>query len=115
MRRLHKVLNELRIGLAYDDFGAGQARLMELVEVPPDVLKFDVKLIRGLSSASQQHRSMVGSLIKIVKDLNVIPLAEGVEMDTEADICRELGFELAQGYLFGRPGPVGAWTDGENE
>ncbi|MDP6444204.1 MAG: EAL domain-containing protein [Pirellulaceae bacterium] len=115
LRRLHKVLNELRIGLAYDDFGAGQARLMELVEVPPDVLKFDVKLIRGLSSASQQHRSMVGSLIKIVKDLNVIPLAEGVEMDTEADICRELGFELAQGYLFGRPGPVGAWTDGENE
>ena len=42
---------ELQIGLAYDDFGAGQARLVELVDVPPDYLKFDMKLVQNLQSA----------------------------------------------------------------
>jgi EAL domain-containing protein (putative c-di-GMP-specific phosphodiesterase class I) len=111
LRELRSILNDLEIGLAYDDFGSGQARLMELVEVPPDVLKFDIKLIQGLPSASVQRRSMIESLIQIVLDLGVVPLAEGVEKDEEATICRELGFELAQGYLFGRPQPVKTWLE----
>lgn len=110
LAELRAVLNDLNIGLAYDDFGAGQARLMELIEVPPDVLKFDVRLVQGLPTASATRRSTVASLIRIVQDLNVIPLAEGVETEEEASICRELGFELAQGFLFGRGEPAGHWV-----
>ena len=109
LRELRLVLNDLNIGLAYDDFGAGQARLEELIEVPPDVLKFDVKLVQGLPSANEARRSTIAGLIRIVKDLNVIPLAEGVETQEEAAICEELGFELAQGYLFGKGEPVSKW------
>lgn len=109
LRNLRAALTDLNIGLAYDDFGSGQARLMELIEVPPDVLKFDVSLVQGLPTASASHRSTVASLIRIVQDLNVIPLAEGVETEEEADICRELGFELAQGFLFGRGEPAAHW------
>ena len=109
LRNLRAALNELDIGLAYDDFGSGQARLMELIEVPPDVLKFDVRLVQGLPTASATHRSTVGSLIRIVRDLNVVPLAEGVETEAEAAICLELGFELAQGFLYGRGEPAGHW------
>ena len=43
------------------------------------------------------------SLVKIVRSLAVVPLAEGIETGDEAAICRDLGFELAQGYFFGRP------------
>ena len=103
LKSLRDVLTELDFGLAYDDFGAGQARLAELIEVPPDVLKFDVKLIQGLPTASESRRSTVAALIRIVEDLDVVPLAEGIETQEESDICRELGFKLAQGYLFGRP------------
>ncbi|MCH7994122.1 MAG: EAL domain-containing protein [Planctomycetes bacterium] len=103
---LRETLNELGMQLAYDDFGAGQARLMELVEVPPDVLKFDIKLIQGLSTASPQRLTTVGSLVQIVRDLGVVPLAEGVETEEEAAVCRELGFDLAQGFLYGRPAPA---------
>ncbi len=97
------------MGLAYDDFGSGQARLKELFEVPPDVLKFDVKFVHGLPFTTTQHRATIQSLLRIVKDLNVVPLAEGVETVDEASVCFELGFELAQGYLFGRPETANHW------
>ena len=110
LRDVCRVTSELGMGLAYDDFGSGQARLKELFEVPPDILKFDVKFVHGLPYTTPQHRSTIQSLIRIVQDLNVIPLAEGVETIDEATVCFELGFELAQGYLFGRPEPASHWT-----
>jgi EAL domain-containing protein (putative c-di-GMP-specific phosphodiesterase class I) len=110
LRDLRKVLNDLKIGLAYDDFGAGQARLKELFDVPPDVLKFDSVLINDLPYASAAQRSTIQSLVRLVRDLKVLPLAEGVETAEEAACCFELGFELAQGYLFGRPEPVAYWS-----
>ncbi len=100
---LRQQLKDVNMRLAYDDFGAGQSRLMELADVPPDVLKFDMRLIHGLSNASEERQKMIGSLVQIVRNLNVIPLAEGIETGDEAAVCRELGFELAQGYFFGRP------------
>ena len=115
LRDLRARLNDLNIGLAYDDFGAGQARLTELIEVPPDVLKFDVQLIQGLPSANAARRDTVAGLIKIVRDLNVVPLAEGVETEEEAEICLELGFDLGQGYLFGRGEPIQTWLDRDAE
>lgn len=102
---LRTYTRELNIGLAYDDFGAGQSRLQELIEVPPDVLKFDMKLVQDLPR-SQHTREIMKTLIRIVKDLNVIPLVEGVETLEQAEICIELGAEYAQGYLFGRPAKV---------
>jgi EAL domain-containing protein (putative c-di-GMP-specific phosphodiesterase class I) len=111
LKEIRRVTRELNIGLAYDDFGAGQARLQELFEVPPDVLKFDVRFVHGLPFTTPQHRGTIQSLIRIVKDLNVVPLAEGVEAVDEASICFELGFELAQGFLFGRAETVAHWTN----
>ena len=110
LRKVRDVTRNLKMGLAYDDFGAGQARLKELFEVPPDVLKFDMKFIHGLNYSPPQHRATIQSLIRIVRDLNVVPLAEGVETPEEAEICQELGFELAQGYLFGRAETASHWT-----
>jgi len=112
LREVRRVTSELQMGLAYDDFGSGQARLKELFEVPPDVLKFDVKFVHGLPFTTAQHRATIQSLIRIVKDLNVIPLAEGVETVDEASVAFELGFELAQGYLFGRAETASHWTSG---
>jgi EAL domain-containing protein (putative c-di-GMP-specific phosphodiesterase class I) len=100
---LGKQLADLDIRLAYDDFGAGQARLRELAETPPDVIKFDISLIRGIANATTEHRQLLESLVETVKRLHVTPLAEGVETQEEARVCLEVGFELAQGYLFGRP------------
>ena len=106
MRALRSALTELNIGLAYDDFGAGQSRLNELVEIPPDFLKFDISLIRDIHRATPSRLRMLATLVQMVRDLGIAPLAEGVECKEENDACAELQFEVAQGYYYGRPAPV---------
>lgn len=105
MRELRSRLKDLDIGIAYDDFGAGQTRLNELAEAPPDYLKFDISLIRDIDKAPERQR-LLTSLVHMVQELGVNPLAEGVETAAEAEACRDIGFETAQGFHFGRPAPV---------
>ena len=103
MRELRAKLNDLDIGLAYDDFGAGQARLVELVEVPPDYLKFDMKLVQNIATASSERQKMLQRLVQMTTELGIVPLAEGIETPADGEVCQQLGFTCAQGYLYGRP------------
>jgi EAL domain-containing protein (putative c-di-GMP-specific phosphodiesterase class I) len=106
---LRQVARNLDMQLAYDDFGAGQSRLDELARVAPDCVKFDMRLIRDLHQATAERRLVTARLVELVRDLGISPLAEGVESEAEAATCQEIGFELAQGYFFGRPAPVAAY------
>jgi EAL domain-containing protein (putative c-di-GMP-specific phosphodiesterase class I) len=103
MRQLRAALVDLKMGLAYDDFGAGQARLIELVEVRPDYLKFDMKLVQHLETAPPERQKMLASLVQMVRDLKIRPLAEGIETIGGHEICRRIGFDCAQGFLYGHP------------
>lgn len=105
-------LTHLGIGLAYDDFGAGEGRLTELAEVPPQYLKFDRKLIQNLHAASDGKRRLVESLVRMVHDLGVAALAECIETQQESEACKEVGFDYAQGYYFGKPLPASEWLPG---
>jgi EAL domain-containing protein (putative c-di-GMP-specific phosphodiesterase class I) len=105
IRRLRGSLQELGIGLAYDDFGAGQARLRELTEAPPDFIKLDMSLIRGIDVA-KPRQELIQAFSRISGGLGVRLIAEGLETQEEADACRRLGCAYGQGYLLGRPLPV---------
>jgi EAL domain-containing protein (putative c-di-GMP-specific phosphodiesterase class I) len=110
MRELRAVLKDLEIGLAYDDFGAGQARLVELGDVPPDYLKFDIELVHEIDHASPERQRMLASLVAIVKDLGIASLAEGVETPAEHEVCRQMGFDFGQGYYYGKAALAHALT-----
>lgn len=103
MREFTRELKALNVLLAYDDFGAGQSRLLELVQAPPDVLKFDMHLIRNIDTAPVSQRRMLKLLVEMTRDFSTATLAEGIETAAEAEVCRELGFDYGQGYLYGRP------------
>lgn len=105
---LRQAARDLGMQLAYDDFGVGQARLDELARVAPDCVKFDMRLVRDLDRATSERRLVTARLVELVRDLGIVALAEGVERPGEAEACREIGFEQAQGYLFGRPQPTTA-------
>jgi EAL domain-containing protein (putative c-di-GMP-specific phosphodiesterase class I) len=106
LRELSRRLARLDIRFAYDDFGAGQARLLELADVPAHFVKFDMALIRDLHKASERKRQVVRDLVQMVLATGSTPLAEGVELEEEAQICIDMGFQLIQGYLTGRPIPA---------
>lgn len=105
VRSLCSTLKSLEMGLSYDDFGAGQGRLLELGEVPPDVLKFDMSLIRDIDQAPASRQDLLRSLVKMAIDVGATPLTEGVETAGEHQTCVEMGFVLGQGFLYGRPAP----------
>lgn len=106
MRMIAAGLKELDIRLAFDDFGAGQARLHDLAAVSPDYVKFDMNMIRNIDKGDARRQQVLSALVVMVRDLGVAALAEGIETKSEAECCRQIGFEFAQGYYFGRPEPI---------
>jgi EAL domain-containing protein (putative c-di-GMP-specific phosphodiesterase class I) len=64
-----------------------------------------MRLVRDLDRATAERRLVTARLVELVRELAIVPLAEGVETEREAAACREIGFELAQGYYFGGPAP----------
>ena len=106
MRKLCSVLEDLDIRLAFDDFGVGQARLVELGEVRPDYLKFDMKLTKNIHRAPAKRQEVVALFAKLVNNLGIQTLAEGVETEECHETLVQMGFELGQGFLYGRPAPI---------
>jgi len=104
-----KAVRDLGYKVAYDDFGAGQSRLLELVKAPPDILKFDACLIRDVHEANPYQRRMLKMLVDMCHDVPIVTLAEGVETQAECDACCELGFDMGQGFFFGRPKPASGY------
>lgn len=104
------VLAELRadllglgMSLAFDDFGAGQSRLAQVVEVPPRYIKVDIALIRGLDRAPPARRHMLEMVLRIAHGADSLVVAEGVSQEGELAACRDMGFDLVQGFLMARP------------
>lgn len=88
---------------AIDDFGAGYSGLNMLAKFQPGIIKLDRKLIEDID-ASWPKQSIVRGVLSVCQDLNITPIAEGVETEAEYRALRSLGIDLFQGYLFARPG-----------
>ena len=106
MKRLRSLSTNLDLELAYDDFGVGQTRLVELAKLPPDYLKFDMSIIRNIHIAPKGLHQIILAFIRTAEELGIKTLAEGIECREEGEVCKELGFEYAQGFLYGRPVPI---------
>jgi EAL domain-containing protein (putative c-di-GMP-specific phosphodiesterase class I) len=106
MSALQRGLDEIDMTLAFDDFGAGQARIAELAEVRPNYIKFDRSMIKNLHAADASRLRVVAGLVAMVNDLGITSLAEGVETAEERDACVAAGFVLSQGFYHGRPMPA---------
>lgn len=105
MRSLVSALAVLGIRTAYDDFGAGHSRLLELVEATPAYVKFDKAFTRGMDDVHSKHHRMLQTLVRMVLDFGIVPVCEGVETPEQAQACIDVGFRLAQGFHYGRPAP----------
>jgi EAL domain-containing protein (putative c-di-GMP-specific phosphodiesterase class I) len=98
-----------KISLAFDDFGTGESRLAELVDARPKFVKFDRRLCAIDQLACRDGRRLLAALLRMVHDLGIVSIAEGIETPQSADICRDLGFQLMQGFYFGVPAKASEW------
>lgn len=87
---------------AIDDFGAGHAGLQLLSKFQPDIVKIDMDLVRGIDVDSIK-RSIVRHTLRLLEELGITALCEGVETAEELAVLRDLGVRLIQGYLIAKP------------
>jgi len=87
---------------AIDDFGSGYAGLGLLSKFQPDLVKIDMDLIRDIDSDSVK-RTILSNTLNMLKDLDIRVICEGIETQGEFEVLRDMGVELMQGYLLGRP------------
>ncbi len=97
-------LRKMGFRIAIDDIGAGYAGLTSFALLEPDVVKIDMALVRDVQKTPTKSK-LIGSLVHLCRDLNIILVAEGVETVEERDALLAIGCDYFQGYLFGRPSP----------
>ena len=104
---LLRQLSALRVRLAVDDFGIGYSSLSYIERFPVDVLKIDKSFVDRVAAedAASGESPLIAAIILIGRTLGLRVVAEGIERLPQARRLRELGCELAQGYLFARPMP----------
>ncbi|MEU8228668.1 bifunctional diguanylate cyclase/phosphodiesterase [Actinoplanes sp. NPDC048967] len=95
-------LHELGVRIALDDFGTGHSSLGLLQTVPVDVLKVDKSFVDNITMAGR-HAVIATALIRVSEGLGLTAVAEGVETVEQAEELYRLGYQLAQGYHFGKP------------
>src|SRR4051812_13630824 len=96
-----EALRDMGVGLALDDFGTGYSSLRDL---PVHAVKIDRSFVAALV-ASRGDAAIVAAIISLARALGIDAIGEGVESEEQAARLRELGCPLAQGFLFGAPGP----------
>jgi diguanylate cyclase (GGDEF)-like protein len=92
-------IKALGIDVEIDDFGTGHTSMISLLKIKPKRLKIDRQLVMPIIDSARE-RALVKSIIEIARSLGVGTIAEGVETQAHADILRDLGCDLLQGYAF---------------
>ncbi len=99
------VLSELKalgVQLDIDDFGTGYSSLNRLQRFPVDTLKIDRAFISRMDTDPATHQ-IVRIIVMLAHGLRLKVVAEGVETQAQVDLLKEIGCELAQGYLYSKP------------
>jgi EAL domain-containing protein (putative c-di-GMP-specific phosphodiesterase class I)/CHASE2 domain-containing sensor protein len=99
------VLRELRghgIKISIDDYGTGLSTLEYLKKMPASEIKIDKSFIQSMTE-NASDLLLVNSTIQLAHSLGYIVVAEGVELAVTLARLTEMGCDIAQGYLIGRP------------
>jgi diguanylate cyclase (GGDEF)-like protein len=99
-----KQLNMAGVAIAIDDFGIGFSSLAYVRDLPAAELKIDQRFVAGMPE-SHKDRAVVRAVVELAHSLGMRTVAEGVETDEQLALLREVGSDLVQGFLLGRPEP----------
>jgi len=95
-------LHTMGIKIAIDDFGTGYSSLSYLSEFPATLLKIDKAFIDKLLTG-EKSKQYVAGIISLGHIMGFDVISEGVEEHEQLDILRNIGCDLIQGFVWGRP------------
>lgn len=98
-------LRDAGVEVCIDDFGAGAAAFRYLRDLPVDYVKIDGRFV-GAAPRAARDRSFVVAMVELARSVGARTVAEMVETEEQRTLMTELGVELGQGWLFGRPGAL---------
>ncbi len=98
-------LQALGVGIVLDDFGKGQSGLGQFRSFVFDKIKIDRHFVHGLGHG-REALAIVKAIVGLGRGFGMTIVAEGVETQDQLDLVQAEGCHQAQGYLFGRPGPI---------
>ena len=99
-------LADLGVRWYVDDFGTGYSAISHLRDMPVSGLKLDRSFTAGIGRGDATARHLANGLVGLANGLGLDTIAEGVETQAEADYLRTLGWQHAQGWLFGKAAPL---------
>jgi len=108
VEHLKKILTYYRdkgLHYALDDVGVGFSTIEVLEQLMPNYMKLDMKFVQGVSDDPAKQVAAKKILLAALQ-VGAIPLAEGIEEREDFEWLKEVGYELFQGYLFGKPAPM---------
>ena len=97
-----KRLRSLGVGIALDDFGTGYSSIGYLNKAIFHKLKIDGSFVRA-AGTRPENVAIIQSIVQLAKSFRMSITAEGVETTEDFERMRDLGCDIIQGYLFGRP------------
>lgn len=102
-----RALRRLGFGIGLDDFGMAYSSLSLLKKLPIDTIKIDRLFTAGIPG-DRDDCAIVRTILDLGRHMKLQVIAEGVENDAQLGVLRQLGCQLVQGYLVGRPLPLAA-------
>ena len=102
-------LKALGVRISMDDFGSGYSSLSYLQAFPFDKIKIDRAFVINLGR-NPQSAAIVRAVIDLGHGLEMSIVAEGVETEAQLAFLAEEGCDAVQGYLIGRPAPIGQFA-----
>jgi EAL domain-containing protein (putative c-di-GMP-specific phosphodiesterase class I) len=100
-----RVLRDMGVAVALDDFGTGYSSLSYLWKFPFSKLKIDRSFVNALDETASA-KGILRSIVKLGHGLGLTVTAEGIENTKQLSTLRDLGCDLAQGFLLDRPARV---------
>ncbi|WP_448659314.1 EAL domain-containing protein [Sphingomonas sp. CJ99] len=101
--RMFASLKGLGVRLALDDFGTGYSSLGYLRNAPFDKIKIDQSFVRGAAQPGNRNAAIIRAIVTLADTLQMETTAEGVELQDEVELIRDLGCSHIQGYVYGKP------------
>jgi EAL domain-containing protein (putative c-di-GMP-specific phosphodiesterase class I) len=88
--------------ISLDDFGVGYSSISHLINYPINIVKLDKSLFK-MDESEEKRLAIFEALANMLKRLNMVVVAEGIETEEHLQLCKSLNIDYGQGFYFARP------------